>query len=208
MARPSNTGERREQIAGGLLKVMARKGYEGASVAEIAAAAKLTAGLVHYHFGSKQEILLHALGSLVHKHQAWLDQRLALAGGDPAAEVSAFIDVHLGLGADADPEALAVWVILSGEALRQSEVRSAYRKALTSWTKQLAAIIRRGVEAKVFSAEPEEAAAAIMATIQGYFVVAATARSLIPRGSAGRSTKAMVMGLLHARALPTVEVPS
>ena len=56
MARPSNTEERRQQIVEGLLRVMAERGYERASIAEIAKAAGLSPGLVHYHFTEKQEL--------------------------------------------------------------------------------------------------------------------------------------------------------
>ena len=58
MPRPSNTDERRAQIADALKRVMARKGYDGATVNDIAAEADLTPGLVHYHFRNKLEILL------------------------------------------------------------------------------------------------------------------------------------------------------
>ena len=36
---------------------MAKRGYDGASVADIAKAARLTPGLVHYHFKNKQELI-------------------------------------------------------------------------------------------------------------------------------------------------------
>jgi len=65
MARPSNTDQRREQITRALQAVMAKKGYDRASISEIAAAAGLAAGLVHYHFDSKLEILLAVLDRLV-----------------------------------------------------------------------------------------------------------------------------------------------
>ena len=74
MARPSNTDERRLQIMGALVKVMARRGYDGASVADIARAARLTPGLVHYHFKNKQEILLAALRDLVARRDASLER--------------------------------------------------------------------------------------------------------------------------------------
>jgi TetR/AcrR family transcriptional repressor of bet genes len=197
MPRPSNTEERRAQITGALLKVMAKHGYDGAAVADIARAARLTPGLVHYHFASKQEILLAALDDLVARHDARLGQRLAEAAGDPIAEVAAFIDLHLGLGADADPEALACWILLGGEALRQPRVRAAYDRALASWVDLLASVIGRGVEARLFRCEPAAAASALVAAIQGYFVLAATARDVIPRGSAAISTKRMAEGLLR-----------
>ena len=99
MARPSNTAERRTQIAHGLIKVMSKRGYDGASIADVAAAAKLTPGLVHYHFKDKREILLAALAELSAAHEARLDRALARAGGDPAKEVDAIVQPQLGLGA-------------------------------------------------------------------------------------------------------------
>src|SRR5262245_60384306 len=117
--RASNTDERRAQIIRALIKVMAKRGYDGGSIGDIAKAAGLTPRLTHYHFKSKQEILLGALRQLVAVHSARLEARLASANGEPADEVAAFIDFHLGLGADAHPEAVASWILLNGEALRQ-----------------------------------------------------------------------------------------
>jgi TetR/AcrR family transcriptional repressor of bet genes len=210
MTRPSNTEERQTQITGALMKVMAKRGYDGASIADIAKAARLTPGLVHYHFKSKQQILLAALRDLVTHHDANLEARLRTAGGDPVAEVAAFIDFHLGLGADADPEALACWILLSGEALREPKVRVEFEKALEATVARIADVIRDGVEQKVFVCDSIEAAAsALVATIQGYFVLAATARSLIPKGSAAASTKRMAEGMLRpVRAFKSTEVRS
>jgi len=198
MPRPSNTEERRQQIAGALVKVMARRGYEGASVADIAKAARLTPGLVHYHFESKLEILLASVEMLASRHLGRVDARLARAGGDPAREVAAFIDLHLGLGADADPDALACWILLSGEALRQPKIGAGYQRTLAALADRLAASIARGVDQGAFHCDDVAAAAgALVAAIQGFFVVAATARSVIPRGSAARSTLRMAEGLLR-----------
>lgn len=196
MARPTNSDVRREQISDALIRVMAKRGYDGASVADVAKAARLTPGLVHYHFESKQEILLLALERLVSRHLEKLDARLAAVAGDARAELHAFIDFHLGLGADQDPEALACWILLSGEALREPKVRSALEAALGAMTQRLHATIRRGAQQGVFEcARPDAAASALVATIQGYFVLAATARSLIPKGSAAACTKQMAAGL-------------
>jgi TetR/AcrR family transcriptional regulator, transcriptional repressor of bet genes len=198
MPRPSNTEERRAQITGALMKVMAKRGYDGASIADIAKTARLTPGLVHYHFKNKQEILLAALRELVVHHDTGLDARLAAAAEGPVEEVAAFIDFHLGLGADADPEALACWILLSGEALREPKVRAQFEKAIAATVKRLAEIIQTGVERGVFTCKSADAAAsAVVAAIQGYFVIAATAREVIPKGSAAASTRQMAEGLLR-----------
>lgn len=198
MARPSNTVERRAQITAALGKVMARQGYDGASIGDVAQAARLTPGLVHYHFKNKQEILLALLQDLAERHLAGLDERLLKAGDGPRAKLSAFIDFHLGLGADADPEALACWILLSGEALREPKVRVRFEKVLEALSSRLAELIRRGVAERTFTcASIDAAASALLATIHGYFVLAATARALIPKGSAAIATKQMADGLLR-----------
>jgi TetR/AcrR family transcriptional repressor of bet genes len=198
MARPSNTEQRRAQIAAGLMKVMAKHGYDGASIAQVAAAARLTPGLVHYHFKNKREILLAALEQLRSQHAAGLEHCLALAGSDSVKQVRAFIEFHLGLGSAADPDALACWILMSAEALREPRVRKEYAKAISSTASRLARVVRTGIEAGVFRADdPKTIASALMATIEGYFVLAATARDLIPRGSAAHSTKQMAEGLLR-----------
>ena len=197
MARPSNTAERRVQIARALLTVMARTGYTGAAVTDIAKLAKLAPGLVHYHFKNKLEILLVAIDELEADYKTRLDARLAAAGGVPERELRAFIDAHLRLGREADPGALACWIDVSGESLREPRVRKAFARVLSRAAARLADIVRRGAASGKFRcAEPEVAAAAIVAAIQGYFVLGATARELVPRGSAARSTYAMCEGLL------------
>jgi TetR/AcrR family transcriptional regulator, transcriptional repressor of bet genes len=201
MPRPSNTDERRAQIAAGLLEVMAQRGYDGASIADVARAAGLTSGLIHYHFRNKQEILLESLRLLAARHAAAVEAHLVAAAGDPAAEVARFIDVHLGLGATADPQALACWVMLGGEALRQPEVQVLYEAAIAALVARLSGAIRRGMTAGLFGCDDADvAASALVAAIQGYFVLSVTARSVIPPGSAAVATKRMAEGVLQQRA--------
>jgi TetR/AcrR family transcriptional repressor of bet genes len=141
--------------------------------------------------------LLLALERLVSRHLARLDARLAEASGDARAQVHAFIDFHLGLGADQDPDALACWILLSGEALREAKVRAALEHALAEMAQRLERVLADGVATRALRCERVDAAAsALLATIQGYFVLAATARSLIPKGSAAACTKQMADGLL------------
>ena len=197
MPRPPNTDERRAQIAASLLEVMSEHGYDGASITRIAEAAGLTSGLIHYHFTNKQQILLAALDVLVEGHRARLEAHLTAAPDNAPARVAAFIDLHLGLGATADPEALACWIFFGGEALRQEPVQTRYAAALEEITSRLAAIITAGLDQGTFHCRSAaEAACAIVATIQGYFVLAATARRLVPPGSAARTTTQMAAGLL------------
>jgi TetR/AcrR family transcriptional repressor of bet genes len=177
---------------------MAKKGYEGASTAEIAEAAGLTTGLVHYHFESKLDILIAVIDELAARHRERLDRALAGAGGDPAKELDAFIDAHLATGRDAEPEALACWVMCSAEALRDERVRTRYAAMIVALSSMLTGIVKRGAKTKVFTArELGAATAAIISAIEGYYVVASIAPELIPRSSAARTTKKMARALLE-----------
>jgi TetR/AcrR family transcriptional repressor of bet genes len=196
MGRPSNTNERQSQIARALLPVMAKKGYDGATVADVAKVADIAPGLLHYHFKNKLEILLAAIVELEADYETRLDEALSGASSKPAAELDAFIDAHLHVGAGADPVALACWINVTGEALREPRVRRAVERVLASALFRLRSILERGTKEGAFACrEPDVAAAAILATIQGYFVLAATARPLIPEGSASRATRAMALAL-------------
>ncbi len=198
MPRPSNKKQRRAQIARGLMEVMAKQGYDGAPLVEVAKAADLTTGLIHYHFKNKQEILIHLLRDIYGQHVQGLEKELARHDNDPHGQLGVFIDFHLGLGAGANPEALACWIVISGEALRQEGVRVEFDKAVGGFIDLLAGIITEGVNRGQFHCDsPASAACALMASIQGYFVLAAAARDRIPRGSAAKCTKEMANGLLR-----------
>lgn len=176
---------------------MAIGGYDGTSVADIAAAAGLTPGLLHYHFDRKLDILVEALRQLVGAHRQQLRAVLD-ARERPIEQVAAFLDAHLRLGPQADPKAVACWVLMSAEALRHPEVRVAWEEELASVVALLRAAIDRGVACGAFRcADPAAAAAALMAAIQGSFALGATAPSLVPPGSAAWAARAMATGLLH-----------
>jgi TetR/AcrR family transcriptional repressor of bet genes len=197
MPRPSNTDERRAQIVHGLIAVMAKHGYDGASIADVAKRAGLAPGLVHYHFKNKLEILIEVVRALAAGHTTAVDAALANVD-EPTAQLQAFIDVHLGTGQHANPAALACWVIVTAEAVRQPRIHREVERVLGEMADRLTAIITRGQAAKQFGAvDARAAAAALLATIQGYFVLAATAREVIPAGSAATATQHMAWGLLN-----------
>ncbi|MDX9724357.1 MAG: TetR/AcrR family transcriptional regulator [Myxococcota bacterium] len=199
MARPSNTAERKVQITQALMQVMAKRGYDRASIQDVARAAGLTPGLVHYHFKNKQEILLSLLQELVSQHQAQLAALLTQAQGDPISELEAFLDLHLGLGAHANSEALACWLLISAEALREPDIRLVFAESMAALRAQLSTIIARGIDASCFACSPQDTHAistAIIALIQGYLSLAGSARSLIPKGSAAHSARLMSAALL------------
>ncbi|MFW5967053.1 MAG: TetR/AcrR family transcriptional regulator [Persicimonas sp.] len=198
MARKSSR-ERREEITEALLRTMARHGYAKATIARIAEEADLNPGLIHYHFASKQEILLELIGHLVGQQGAAVADSLAEAGG-PVEKLRLLIDAMLATGETADSDAVAAWVAITAESIRQAEVREAFEEALDALVRVLEAVIAEGCVEGVF--EPADGlseaacATALMATVQGYLTVSGSAPDLIPEGSAAGATWQMARGLL------------
>lgn len=193
MPRPSNTEERRQQIVDGLLRVMAERGYERASVGEIAKAAGLSPGLVHYHFSDKQEILLVLVEQLASRARIRVTTRLARVKGDDArAKVEAFLDAYLATGGDSAPTAVASWVTISAEAIRQPEVRAVYERVVRADLEHLESLVAEVVGKR----KARAIAAGLFAAVQGYFVLAASAPDLVPPGSAAGTVKRMAAGVL------------
>jgi len=59
--RAAASAETREMILEAAFRTLSQKGYENTSVKDIADAAGVAQGLVHYHFGSKQGLVLAVL---------------------------------------------------------------------------------------------------------------------------------------------------
>ena len=119
--------------------------------------------------------------------------------------MDALVDGFLAAGEDAQPEAVAAWVTIAAEAIRDDEVRQAYAAALHRFHDLFTRVVADGVDQGIFDTgelSNDECAAALLSTIQGYFNLAATARDIIPPGSAAPATRRMLRGLLAPRQVP------
>lgn len=185
MGRPSNTAERREQIADALIRLMGTRGYDGASTVEIAREARLAPGLVHYHFRSKAEILHDAVRRLAALVRARAQRRLAHAGTDPQRRLEAWIDALLARGEDADANTVACWVDIASQAARDGAVRRVYRAAVGQLRRQLEGLLRP----LTGRSRTRALAAGLLAAIEGYYLLASAAPGLVPEGTAAGMVK-------------------
>lgn len=197
--RPKNTEARREQIVEGLLDVIAEHGYDGASIVAIARAAGLAPGGVHYHFKTKQDVLIALASRLGDTLRRRWELRMSDAGPDPLLRLDAFIDAHLALQGSADPRAVAAWVVIAAESLRRPEVRFAYAavvdERLTTLRSLCGACLREALGSAHGAAA---AAAAILAAIEGAYALATAAPQSIPPGTAAPTIRKMARSLLTA----------
>lgn len=195
MPRPQNTDQRRSEIVSGLARVMADQGYAKATIQAIANAAGLTSGLVHYHFESKQEILLALIERLASVVRSRLDPQAA----DPSAKLIAAIDALVGTEQGIESDAVACWVVVGAEAVRQPEVQRLYESLIREAIAEFTSAFREAMHEDGRSDSTAPAAAlSLVAAIEGFFRLAAGSPSCVPDGSASDSIKQIAQGYLAA----------
>jgi TetR/AcrR family transcriptional repressor of bet genes len=191
--------ERRAQIVAALARVMAARGYERATVAQIAAEAGLAAGLVHYHFASKRDVLLTLVADLAAVADARASARVAHASG-PHDELDALLGALLERGEGEDLEAVRCWALIGAEAVKDAEVAVIYAELVGALAGRVEALLVRVLRAEGRSTRGRRAmAAALVAAVEGTFALAAAAPAVVPRGSAAAMVRRMARGLVASQ---------
>jgi len=105
---------RRQQLIDSTVAVLARKGYAGLTVADVAKEAGLSAGIVMFHFTSKDGLLAAVLGALAAEYRAHWEASMNAAGPAAADRLKALLlsdfDIEV-----YTREKLAAWVAFWGE---------------------------------------------------------------------------------------------
>lgn len=198
MSRRPNTDQRRAEIAAALGRVIAREGYERATIQRIAAEAGLAPGLIHYHFATKREVLVHYVASLeAAARERFTDALAALPAGAARARLHAYLRARLGLGPGADPQAVAAWVMIGAEAVRQPEVREIYQRIVRAEVALLTTLVTQAAREGGGSAKgARRVAAGLAALSEGAFQLASAAGEAMPKGYALEAALAMVDGAI------------
>lgn len=192
MARPSNKEQRRKDIAGAFLKVMAKKGYSGATVRAVAKEAGVSSGLIHHHFEDKQDILLVAVDGIVESGRQRFEE-MNDSNMDCRLKIKAFIDSRLSLGNGENIDAVKAWVLIGSEAVRQEEVRGIYKKAISQQQKYLASLLKEAYSLSL--KESKEKSAMIISAIEGSYLLGVTCDGELPKGYASKTLNDLVESL-------------
>ncbi len=198
MGRPSNTQQRRLEIVLSLLKVMAEKGYANATIQAIAKQAELKPGLIHYHFKSKQEILVELVKWVSEQAQARFDV-LSEKANTPWEKLKAFVDARLAKGSSENPEAVAAWVVISAEAIRQTEVKTLYEDAIDSQLKTLIQLLTEASDGKLSKNRARDIASITVAAMEGAFTLSVAAGDVMPKNYASNSLLELLKSHIEAK---------
>ena len=195
MGRPSNTAQRKQEIVEALLQVMANVGYEKASIQSIAKQAGLAPGLIHYHFKTKQDILIAAIHWIATSAEQRLQAMLNDAR-DPWEKLKAFVNARLATGETQMPQIVAAWIVVASESIKHDEVRTIYQNLIKTQLDILSTLIVDVWTSKIeIDFEVAHLSAIIVSAIEGAFQLSVTAPDAMPKDYAAES----VIKLIESR---------
>jgi AcrR family transcriptional regulator len=189
MPRTADHDARRRQVAEAVEELVATEGLDAVTVARTAAAAGISVGLVQHYFASKDDMLLHAF---THGRER-IEQRVH-ADVQRADRSGARIE-HILLGALAELLPLdarrrrecRVELAFAGRAVDNPRLAEALSLSNTHIRAQLAQAVDNGKECGEVSPDTDarEAAARLLALLDGLKLHAFTEPRTMPPGAAG-----------------------
>ncbi|KQV25828.1 MULTISPECIES: TetR/AcrR family transcriptional regulator [unclassified Microcella] len=138
MAERKSSEERREQIIGATLRLVARKGFASVTLRDVAAEVGIVHGLIRHYFASRDELVAAAFDHAVTAELA--SDEAMLAGLDPIAALAAWFSTT-------PEDHYLVWIDAWSEAPRNPALAAAVLRHHSDCERILADVIRRAVAA-------------------------------------------------------------
>ncbi len=165
---PRASGEaRRAQILAASGRLVRQRGFSTTRLADVAGELGLSAPLIVYHFGTKDELMAATLAA---EASAELErmERIVSSRARPAAKIDRILRMSLGPASVAD---WGMWIDAWGEGLRSPVMSRLLAELDERWQRSIAAIVEEGRAAGDFVvADPEVSAQRLVALLDGYGV--------------------------------------
>jgi TetR/AcrR family transcriptional repressor of bet genes len=195
--RPSNAAVRRAQIADVFISVVAERGFDGATLPEVARQLDVSPGLLHHHFADKDEVVAVAVERLALRLELRAEQRLRHAR-TPAQQLRAIVQAWLAVDDDADPEGVRAWAAFESAAQSNASVRAVIDVLLSRARARFADVIV-AVHPTWSTTKRERIATALLFAVEGALRVG-TSTTLLAPGDAVTAVLALVDAIEHDRA--------
>lgn len=191
MPRKKITNQRRKQILDGLFECLARGGHEQITIKDIANAASVSYGVMHYYFKSKKEIVFAFVEDYVRRQEEIL--RDLGAPDDPSWERLKKTLLFLVEKFIFDQKVDRVFLNLYQMASNDEDIRRCMKKSYQHFRKAIRDIIEYGISQGEFArVNPEKSALLFVGCVEGLFLQVAMDPAL--------SNKKAVFDLLYENA--------
>lgn len=177
MATRLDPAERREQIIAATLRLVARDGFAGVTLRDVAAEVGVVHGLIRHYFATREQLVAAAFDAAV-RAEAVQDEELA-EQLEPVAALADWLTTT-------PREHYLVWIDAWSEAPRNPELHAALTRHHRDSDLRLARIIERNVEAGVATSADAEADARMLTALVDGVAVQHHAIGLIDEAEADR----------------------
>ena len=160
---------RRLQLIEATIDSLAKRGYSDTTMADVADGAKLSRGIVNFHFESKEKLLVATLQHMYDEYAAHWRSALDKAGPDPASRLQALVAADFDRSI-CNRRKLAAWCAFWGEAKSRPTYQAlsgARDKAYQGTIVELCGLLRQEAG---YAYEPEAIALALSAMLEGLWL--------------------------------------
>lgn len=166
MSKADVATERKDQIVRATVECITKHGYHNFSMQDVAHAAGVSKGIIHYYFLNKDELMMCVLdrvaGDIEHILSTGMD-----ASTDPAKKLQIFCEVCFKVVRNTK-EYYQVNMDFWTQINQNDEIRRAIAQHYAKFRETATRVIREGVEKKLFkNVDPAQYASFVIATIDG-----------------------------------------
>jgi AcrR family transcriptional regulator len=167
IAQRTRSRQRPEEILRAACRALARRGFADTRIADIAAEAGTSTGTVHYHFDTKDDVLLAALN--------WSSDRLFArardvveGSGSERAKLAQLLELCIPHPGPLRDE-YVLWIELWVRILHDARLLPGFERISERWRSFFFTVVRRGTDAGEFDpvAPPDEVADRLSAMVDG-----------------------------------------
>lgn len=147
-------------------------GHQGATVRKIAERAGVAPGLLTHYFTGKDALVAAAYRALSERVARLFDDRIAAAGSDPLARLSAFLSASFS-PPNLDPALLRIWVNFWSLVVNDPAVRAVHAETYADYRILVASLVKPVAEAAgrdVSQAELDAKAIGVSALLDGLWL--------------------------------------
>ncbi|MFB7589956.1 TetR/AcrR family transcriptional regulator [Streptomyces sp. NPDC056169] len=197
---PDSVGGAREGILQAAVELIARDGFDGVRIADIAARAGVSSALVHYHFTGRDRLLTGALAHSLTRAEARLPGRTRHADRDtPPQRLADLIDFGLPLTHD-DVLECRLWAELEIRSSGSPELAATLTEFRARMLRPLAAVVEDGLRSGDFrDCDPTDVATVALALLDGLTtrLITETATSTLGLADARRLAAGQITLAVH-----------
>jgi acyl-CoA thioesterase FadM/DNA-binding transcriptional regulator YbjK len=153
----------RDELLAAARRVIRREGFSSVTVGDITREAGMSAGLLNYHFGTKEEVLAQAFDEIARGELAEVEA-IARRPDPPAERLAAYLDCSEW----GDRESWTLWLDAWADAARVEALRTTLARYAREWRGALAEVLADGARRGAWRcADPVDSASLIVAVVDG-----------------------------------------